>query len=50
LGADYLAEHVGARGLAAGDLLAVFPEVLAAFIQGNYPETEEGICFQRVIS
>jgi NAD(P)H-hydrate epimerase len=50
LSADYLAEHVGPRGMAAGDLLAGFPEVVAAFIQGNYPETEEGICFQRVIS
>jgi NAD(P)H-hydrate epimerase len=50
LSADCLAEHVGPRGMAAGDLLAFFPEMLAVFMQGTYPETEEGICFQRVIS
>jgi NAD(P)H-hydrate epimerase len=49
LAADYLAADTG-RGLIAGDLLAIFPEVLTEFTQGRIPLTEEGICLRRVIS
>lgn len=49
LAADYLAADTG-RGLIAGDLLTIFPEVLTEFIQGRIPLTEEGICLRRVIS
>lgn len=50
LAADYLATQHGPRGLIAGDLLTIFPEVLAAFTQGRIPLTEEGTCLRRVIS
>jgi hydroxyethylthiazole kinase-like uncharacterized protein yjeF len=50
LAADFFISHYGPRGLIAGDLLAVFPEMLAQFIQGAIPLTEEDVCFQRVIS
>jgi NAD(P)H-hydrate epimerase len=50
LAADYLAAHYGLRGLIAGDLLEVFPEVVNQFIQGHIPPTEEDICYKRVIS
>jgi NAD(P)H-hydrate epimerase len=49
LAADYLAADTG-RGLIAGDLLPIFPEVLSEFTQGRIPLTEEGICLRRVIS
>ncbi len=49
LAADYLAAESG-RGLIAGDLLTIFPEVLGEFTQGRIPLTEEGICLRRVIS
>jgi NAD(P)H-hydrate epimerase len=50
LAADYFVSRFGPRGLIAGDLLTIFPEVLGAFIRGNFPQTEEDICFKRVIS
>jgi hydroxyethylthiazole kinase-like uncharacterized protein yjeF len=50
LAADYWAAQYGSRGLIAGDLLAIYPEVINEFIQELIPETEEGICFRRVIS
>ena len=50
LAADYWVTQYGPRGLIAGDLLAIFPDVINEFIQGLIPETEEGICFRRVIS
>jgi hydroxyethylthiazole kinase-like uncharacterized protein yjeF len=50
LAADYLMEQTGCEGLIAGDLTAVFPELLAEFLQGRFPQTEEDICLQRVIS
>jgi len=50
LAADYFAGQYGPRGLIAGDLPAVLPEVMHAFIQGLIPQTEEGICLRRVIS
>ena len=50
LAADYWVTQYGPRGLIAGDLLAIFPDVINEFIQGLIPETEEGICFKRVIS
>ncbi len=49
LAADYLTPRQGPL-LIAGDLLRVFPEVLNAFIQDHIPQTEEGICYKRVIS
>jgi NAD(P)H-hydrate epimerase len=50
LAADFLTSRLNRCGLAAGDLIAILPEALAAFSQGRFPEIEEGICFQRVIS
>ncbi|MDD2903870.1 MAG: NAD(P)H-hydrate dehydratase [Syntrophales bacterium] len=50
LAADFFAAQYGPRGLIAGDLVAVFPEVMHEFIQELIPETEEGICLRRVIS
>ncbi len=50
LAADYWAAAHGSRGLIAGDLLRVFPEILHDFIQGHIPLTEEDICYKRVIS
>ena len=50
LAADFFAAQFGPRSLIAGDLIAVFPEVVAEFIQGRIPLAEEDICFKRVIS
>jgi hydroxyethylthiazole kinase-like uncharacterized protein yjeF len=50
LAADYLVEQTDAQGLIAGDLVVVFPELLAEFTRGQFPQTEEDICFKRVIS
>jgi NAD(P)H-hydrate epimerase len=50
LAADYLVEQTSPQGLIAGDLLAVFPELLAEFTRGLFPHTKEGLCFRRVIS
>ena len=50
LAADFLAASQGPRGLIAGDLLTVFPQVLAQFTEGRIPPAEEGICLRRVIS
>jgi len=50
LAADYLADAVGPRGHLAGDLLAVLPELLAEFAQGQFPVAEEDICLQLVTS
>jgi hydroxyethylthiazole kinase-like uncharacterized protein yjeF len=50
LAADFFVSQHGPRGLIAGDLLQVFPDVLNQFIQGLIPRTEEDICFRRVIS
>lgn len=50
LAADYLTQQVGVQGLVAGDLLDVFPEMLAEFAAGRFPQTEEGICCRRVTS
>ncbi len=50
LSADWFAAQHGTRGLVAGDLLSLFPEVLGQFTRGSIPLVEEGICYQRVIS
>jgi hydroxyethylthiazole kinase-like uncharacterized protein yjeF len=50
LAADYLVAQRGPRGLVAGDLLQILPEVLGQFIQGRIPLTEEEVCYTRVIS
>jgi hydroxyethylthiazole kinase-like uncharacterized protein yjeF len=50
LAADYFAGNLGPRSLIAGDLVRIFPEVVAEFTQGRIPVTEEGICLKRVIS
>ncbi len=50
LAADYFVAQHGPRGLIAGDLLRIFPDVLDQFIQGLIPLEEENICFMRVIS
>ncbi len=50
LAADFLIQKSGRQGLIAGDLTAVFPEMLAEFTRNQFPRTEEGICFKRVIS
>jgi len=50
LAADHFVALHGPRGLIAGDLLRIFPDVLDEFIQGLIPLTEEDICFMRVIS
>ena len=50
LAADFFVSQHGPRGLIAGDLLRVLPDVLDRFIQGVIPPTEEDICFRRVIS
>jgi hydroxyethylthiazole kinase-like uncharacterized protein yjeF len=50
LAADYFVAHYGPRGLIAGDLLRVLPEVLNQFIQGRIPLTEEEVCCTHVIS
>ena len=50
LAADYFAAQHGPRGMIAGDLLAVWPQMLAEFSQGVIPLAEGDICFTRVIS
>ncbi len=50
LAADYFAGLHGPRSMIAGDLIEVYPEAIAEFIQGQIPLTEEDICFKRVIS
>jgi hydroxyethylthiazole kinase-like uncharacterized protein yjeF len=50
LAADYFVAQRGPRGLIAGDLLRVLPEVMGQFIQGRIPLTEEEVCCRRVIS
>jgi NAD(P)H-hydrate epimerase len=50
LAADYLAEVMGPRGHLAGDLLAVFPELLTEFSQGRFPANEDEICLRLVTS
>jgi len=50
LAADYFVSRYGPRGMIAGDLLTVFPSMLAEFMQGQIPLTEEDICYKRVIS
>jgi NAD(P)H-hydrate epimerase len=50
LAADFFVDRSGPRGLIAGDLLLIFPEVLGEFIRGDFPLTEEAICYKRVIS
>ena len=50
LAADFFVSHHGPRGMIAGDLLAVLPQMLAEFSQGTIPLAEGDICFTRVIS
>jgi hydroxyethylthiazole kinase-like uncharacterized protein yjeF len=50
LAADNFVSRHGPRGMIAGDLLKVFPDVLDQFIQGLIPLSEEDICYKRVIS
>jgi len=50
LAADFFVSQHGPRGLIAGDLLRLLPDVLGQFTQGLIPRTEEDICFRRVIS
>jgi hydroxyethylthiazole kinase-like uncharacterized protein yjeF len=50
LAADFFVSRHGPRGMIAGDLLTVLPHMLAEFIQGLIPLTEEDICYKRVIS
>jgi hydroxyethylthiazole kinase-like uncharacterized protein yjeF len=50
LAADYFVAHHGPRGMIAGDLLAVLPQMLTEFSQGTIPPAEGDICFTRVIS
>ena len=50
LAADFFVSRRGPRGMIAGDLLAIFPAMLAEFSQGLIPSAEGDICFTRVIS
>ena len=50
LAADFFVSHHGQRGMIAGDLLAVWPQMLAEFSRGAIPLAEGDICFTRVIS
>jgi NAD(P)H-hydrate epimerase len=50
LAADFFVSHHGPRGMIAGDLLAVWPQMLTEFSQGTIPPAEGDICFTRVIS
>ena len=50
LAADFFVSHHGQRGMIAGDLLAVLPQMLTEFSQGLIPPAEGDICFTRVIS
>ncbi|MBM4300274.1 MAG: NAD(P)H-hydrate dehydratase [Deltaproteobacteria bacterium] len=50
LAADFFVSRRGPRGMIAGDLLAVWPQMLTEFSQGTIPPAEGDICFTRVIS
>jgi len=50
LAADFLMDKRGPGGLVAGDLVAVFPELVAEFTQKRFPPSEAGICLRRVTS
>ncbi|MDP2045991.1 MAG: NAD(P)H-hydrate dehydratase [Deltaproteobacteria bacterium] len=50
LAADFFISRHGQRGMIAGDLLAVWPQMLAEFSRGAMPLAEGDICFTRVIS
>ena len=50
LAADFFVSRHGQRGMIAGDLLAVWPQMLTEFSQGLIPLAEGDICFTRVIS
>ncbi|PIU53395.1 MAG: bifunctional ADP-dependent NAD(P)H-hydrate dehydratase/NAD(P)H-hydrate epimerase [Deltaproteobacteria bacterium CG07_land_8_20_14_0_80_60_11] len=50
LAADFFVSRHGPRGMIAGDLLAVWPQMLTEFSQGTIPPAEGDICFTRVIS
>jgi NAD(P)H-hydrate epimerase len=50
LAADFFVSRHGQRGMIAGDLLAVWPQMLTEFSQGMIPPAEGDICFTRVIS
>ena len=50
LAADFFVSRHGQRGMIAGDLLAVWPQMLTAFSQGMIPPAEGDICCTRVIS
>ncbi len=50
LAADFLAKDWGPRGLVAGDLIRVLPEVLAALLSGKFPATQGDPCLQLVKS
>ena len=45
LAADFFVSHHGQRGMIAGDLLAVLPQMLTEFSQGTIPPAEGDICF-----
>jgi hydroxyethylthiazole kinase-like uncharacterized protein yjeF len=50
LAADFFVSRHGQRGMIAGDLLAVWPQMLTEFSQGMMDLAEGDICFTRVIS
>ena len=50
LAADFFVSRHGQRGMIAGDLLAVWPQMLTEFSRGLIPPAEGDICFTRVIS
>ena len=50
LAADFFVSRHGQRGMIAGDLLAVWPQMLTEFSRGLIPLAEGDICFTRVIS
>jgi NAD(P)H-hydrate epimerase len=50
LAADFFVSRRGQQGMIAGDLLAVWPQMLTDFSRGAIPPAEGDICFTRVIS
>jgi NAD(P)H-hydrate epimerase len=50
LAADFFVSRHGQRGMIAGDLLAIWPQMVAEFSRGMMPPAEGDICFTRVIS
>jgi ADP-dependent NAD(P)H-hydrate dehydratase / NAD(P)H-hydrate epimerase len=50
LAADFWVNRYGHRGMIAGDLLAVLPQMMSEFSRGIIPLEEGDICFRRVIS